>query len=243
MELLAEQAARDRDEPQVSLEPVQLLEISEVLALTQEASQASRRVAELAGRFLPFDQLHFALRLTEGRSRRAARPGGAARSARPRVGASGRDRARRGGSGERPHYFALHQGEARLIVPLRVAGRVHGALVLTAAPPAVLNPAHLGSAQRLADVVAPTSSWCAARPCSSAVPSWLEARAPALGSAVRLPGSFRTGPSAGRMNQKVDPQPGSDSAPIVPPCSSTSFLLSARPSPVPCACRLAVLST
>jgi hypothetical protein len=32
---------------------------------------------------------------------------------------------------------------------------VHGALVLTAAPPAVLNPLHLDPAQRLADVIAP----------------------------------------------------------------------------------------
>jgi hypothetical protein len=32
---------------------------------------------------------------------------------------------------------------------------VQGALLLTAAPAAVLNPAHLGPAQRLADVIAP----------------------------------------------------------------------------------------
>ena len=57
--------------------------------------------------------------------------------------------------GEVPHVFALAQGEARLIVPLRVGGRVHGAIVLTAAPPAVLNRAHVEPAQRLADVIAP----------------------------------------------------------------------------------------
>jgi hypothetical protein len=57
--------------------------------------------------------------------------------------------------GELPHFFALARGEARLIVPLRVAGRVHGALVLTAAHPAVLNRAHVDPAQRLADVIAP----------------------------------------------------------------------------------------
>lgn len=56
-------------------------------------------------------------------------------------------------------------------------------------------------------------------------------------------GCRRTGPSAGRMNQKVEPRPGSDSAPMVPPCISTSFLLSASPSPVPWAFRLAELST
>ncbi|HYC31514.1 MAG TPA: GAF domain-containing protein, partial [Gemmatimonadales bacterium] len=57
--------------------------------------------------------------------------------------------------GEVPATFDMVNGEARLVVPLRVAGRVHGALVLTAAPPAVLNPAHVRPAQQLADVVAP----------------------------------------------------------------------------------------
>jgi hypothetical protein len=58
-------------------------------------------------------------------------------------------------AGELPTLFGLVEGEARLIVPLRVAGRVQGAIVFTAEPPAVLNPAHLEPAQRLADVVAP----------------------------------------------------------------------------------------
>jgi hypothetical protein len=153
--LLAERAARDRDEPPVSLEPAQLLEISEVLALTQEPSQATWRITELAGRFLPFDHLHFALRLTEGDRVVLLDPG--ERRALPDLASVPVAGTALGEvvQGERPHFFALHQGEARLIVPLRVAGRVHGALVLTAAPPAVLNPAHLGPAQRLADVVAP----------------------------------------------------------------------------------------
>ncbi|HEU4954550.1 MAG TPA: GAF domain-containing protein, partial [Gemmatimonadales bacterium] len=138
----------------VSLEPVQLLEISEVLALTQEPSEATRRVAALAGRFLPFDHLHFALRLAEGDRVVLLDPG--ERRALPDLASVPVAGTAMGEvlQGERPHFFALHQGEARLIVPLRVAGRVHGALVLTAAQPAVLNPAHLGAAQRVADVVA-----------------------------------------------------------------------------------------
>jgi hypothetical protein len=35
-----------------------------------------------------------------------------------------------------------------------VAGRVHGALVLTARPPAVLREIHVPQAQQLADIVA-----------------------------------------------------------------------------------------
>ena len=153
--LLAAQAAREREEPRVPAPPVQLLEIGEVLALAREPSEATRRVAELAGRFLPFDELHFAIRLTEGDRVALLDPG--ERRALPDLASVPVAGTALGEvlQGERPHHFALVQGEARLIVPLRVAGRVHGALVLTAAPPAVLNPAHLIPAQRLADVIAP----------------------------------------------------------------------------------------
>ncbi|MGH7535808.1 MAG: hypothetical protein ACREMG_09495, partial [Gemmatimonadales bacterium] len=57
--------------------------------------------------------------------------------------------------GQRPDAFALVEGEARLVIPLRVAGRIHGALVFTAAPPAVLREVHIPIALQLADVVAP----------------------------------------------------------------------------------------
>jgi LytS/YehU family sensor histidine kinase len=56
--------------------------------------------------------------------------------------------------GEIPHSFVLVDGEARLVVPLRVAGRVHGALVLTAKHPAILREVHIRPAQQLADVIA-----------------------------------------------------------------------------------------
>jgi len=56
--------------------------------------------------------------------------------------------------GEIPSSFQLVEDEARLLVPLRVAGRIHGALVLTARPPALLREAHLPPAQQLADIVA-----------------------------------------------------------------------------------------
>jgi hypothetical protein len=49
----------------------------------------------------------------------------------------------------------MADGEARITVPLRVAGRIHGAMLLTARQPAVLREAHLLPAQHLADVVAP----------------------------------------------------------------------------------------
>ncbi|HEY7614693.1 MAG TPA: GAF domain-containing protein [Gemmatimonadales bacterium] len=153
--LLADHAARERDEPAPAPPPLQLFEIGETLALTREPGEATRRVAELAARVLPFDQLHFALRLSEGDRVVLLDPG--ERRAIPDLASVPVAGTALGEvlAGERPHYFTLHQGEARLIVPLRVAGRVHGALVLTAASPAVLNEAHLGPAQRVADAVAP----------------------------------------------------------------------------------------
>jgi hypothetical protein len=153
--LLVEQAARERGAPAEPVPPSPLLEISEALALGTDPKETTRRVAELAARLLPFDELHFALRLSEGDRVVLFDPG--ERRALPDLASVPVAGTALGQvlQGESPHHFALAQGEARLIVPLRVAGRVHGALVLTAAPPAVLNRAHLDPAQRLADVIAP----------------------------------------------------------------------------------------
>jgi hypothetical protein len=153
--LLVEQSVRDREAPPEPALPGRLLEIGEVLALGMDPTEATRRVAELAGRFLPFDALHFALRLSEGDRVVLLDPG--ERRPLPDLASVPVAGTALGQvlQGELPHLFALAQGEARLIVPLRVAGRVHGALVLTAAPPAVLNRAHVEPAQRLADVIAP----------------------------------------------------------------------------------------
>ena len=136
-----------------SAEP--LLEIAQLLAVGNDPAETAREVAERAGRFLPFDDLRIALRLSEGDRAVLFAPG--ERKAIPDlpslpVAGTGLGQVL---AGEVPQLFALVAGEARLIVPLRVQGRVHGALVMTAAPPAVLNPAHIGPAQRLADVIAP----------------------------------------------------------------------------------------
>jgi hypothetical protein len=132
-----------------------LLEIAQLLALGADPAETAREMAGRAGRFLPFDELRIALRLNEGDRAVLFAPG--ERKAIPDlpslpVAGTGLGQVL---AGEAPHLFALAGGEARLIVPLRVQGRVHGALVLTAAPPAVLNPLHLEPAQRLADVLAP----------------------------------------------------------------------------------------
>jgi hypothetical protein len=130
------------------------LDAAEMLATGTEFAATTRRVADLAARLLPFDQLRFAIRLSEGDRVVLLEPG----EPRPLpdlplIPVAGTALASVL-QGETPHSFLVVDGEARLIVPLRVAGRVHGALVLTAKYPAILREVHLRPAQQLADVVA-----------------------------------------------------------------------------------------
>jgi hypothetical protein len=153
--LLVERALLREAPPGRSSPAEPLLEIAQLLAVGDDPAETAREVAERAGRFLPFDDLRIALRLNEGDRAVLFTPG--ERKPIPDlpslpVAGTGLGQVL---AGEVPQLFALVAGEARLIVPLRVQGRVHGALVMTAAPPAVLNPTHLQPAQRLADVLAP----------------------------------------------------------------------------------------
>lgn len=130
------------------------LQAAELLATGSDFAETLRRVADLAARFLPFDSIQFALRLNEGDRVVLLTPG----ERRPLpdlplipVGGTTLAAVLQG---EIPHSFVLVDGEARLIVPLRVAGRVHGALVLTAQHPAILRVVHIEPAQQLADIAA-----------------------------------------------------------------------------------------
>jgi GAF domain-containing protein len=135
-------------------EPISALDAAEQLATGIEFAETTRRVADLAARFLPFDAMHFALRLSEGDRVVLLQPGESrALPDLPLVPVGGTALAAVL-QGEIPHSFLLAEGEARLIVPLRVAGRVHGAMVLTARHPAILREVHLRPAQQLADVIA-----------------------------------------------------------------------------------------
>jgi hypothetical protein len=132
-----------------------LAEGASLLATSADLSEATRRIRDVAAGFLPFDEMRYALRLSEGDRVVLLEPG--ERRALPDLPlvpvagtALGQILA-----AESPHSFTIADGEARLVVPLRVAGRVHGALVLSARPPGRLGEAHLAVAQQLADVVAP----------------------------------------------------------------------------------------
>lgn len=130
-------------------------EVAEVMAGSSDMGEAMCRVSELAGRLLPFDAMRYAIRLSEGDRVVLLEPG----ERRPLpdlplIPVAGTSLAEVL-AGALPGAFALVDGEARLIVPLRVAGRIHGALLLTAAPPALLRELHVHAAQQLADIVAP----------------------------------------------------------------------------------------
>jgi hypothetical protein len=136
-------------------QPTRLLEAAELLATGADFADSLRKVRELAGRSLPFDELRCAIRLCEGDRVVLLEPG--ERRPLPDLALIPVAGTTLAGvlQGDLPSAFALVDGEARLIVPLRVSGRVHGALVFTAARPAVLNAAHLPEAQQLADLLAP----------------------------------------------------------------------------------------
>jgi hypothetical protein len=131
-----------------------LFRIASLLATTSDPVAATRLIAEEGSGLLRFDKLTFALRLTEGDRVILLEPGERrALPDLPLVPVTGTALARVL-QGQAPHAFAQARGESRLIVPLRVAGRVHGALVFSAAAPAALAESDLDPAQRLADIVA-----------------------------------------------------------------------------------------
>jgi len=56
--------------------------------------------------------------------------------------------------GELPCVLGQHGNETRLIVPMRVAGRVNGALIFSSETAGALTEHHVVTAQHLADIVA-----------------------------------------------------------------------------------------
>jgi hypothetical protein len=153
--LFAAAGAAERKPAADTVGSLPLGEVAEVLAGCGNMGVTMSRITELAGRLLPFDAIRYAIRLSEGDRVVLLEPG----ERRPLpdlplIPVAGTCLAQVL-AGALPSAFALVEGEARLIVPLRVAGRVHGALILSAAPPAVLREVHVHGAQQLADVVAP----------------------------------------------------------------------------------------
>jgi hypothetical protein len=131
-----------------------LLGIAGLLATTSDPAAATRMIAEKGSALLPFTELAIALKLTEGDRVILLQPGEhRALPDLPLIPVTGTALARVL-RGEAPNAFSRARAETRLMVPLRVAGRVRGALVFSARAPAELSESHLGPGQRLADIVA-----------------------------------------------------------------------------------------
>jgi len=131
-----------------------LFRIAGLLATTSDPAVATTLLAQQGLGLFEYSELTIALKLTAGDRVVLLQPGERRKLLDlPLVPVAGTALARVL-RGESPNAFSRSQGESRLIVPLRVAGKVHGCLVFSARPPAELSALKLPAAQRLADIVA-----------------------------------------------------------------------------------------
>ena len=131
-----------------------LFRIAAVLAATSDPAAATRLIAQEGSALLPFTDFTIALKLTDGDRVVLLQPGERRSLLElPLVPVTGTALAHVL-RGEAPHALSEARAESRLIVPLQVAGKVHGALVFSARSPADLNESHLDTAHRLANIVA-----------------------------------------------------------------------------------------
>ncbi|MBA3346343.1 MAG: hypothetical protein H0T44_13785 [Gemmatimonadales bacterium] len=135
--------------------PTELLEVSELLATMRDLPEAMRRAAYVASLFLPFDEMRVALRLSQEDRVVLVAPGERRALAQlPSIPVADPGLARVL-LGQSRYAYAMLQGDASLVVPLRVAGRILGAAIFTARHPSLLREVHASPAQRLADLIAP----------------------------------------------------------------------------------------
>jgi hypothetical protein len=131
-----------------------LARMAELLAASTDLASATLLIAEKGQDLIPFTRLIFALRVADADRVVLLEPGERKRFADlPLVHTEGTTLARVI-LGQVPGALAHARGEVRLMVPLRVAGRIHGALVFSAPSPERLTESHLPLARQLADAVA-----------------------------------------------------------------------------------------
>ncbi|HXE57562.1 MAG TPA: GAF domain-containing protein [Gemmatimonadales bacterium] len=139
--------------------PSHLGKISEILATTARLGEATRLVMQEAQALIPFERLEFSLRSGEPDTVSLLTPGATLPLADlPRVPLRNTP-VGKVIRGEAPHLLTGEPGvralRSMLVVPLRVAGRVIGAMTLAASGPGAFNPADVALAQQLADAMAP----------------------------------------------------------------------------------------
>jgi GAF domain-containing protein len=127
-----------------------LLKIAGALATMTEPAAATRLIAIEGASVLPFETMVLVLKLTDSGRMVVLRPGERRAALMSRAGTTLADVL----SGGLPYAVGETSGQSRLVVPLRVAGRVQGALLFTAPLTCAWNEGHVQGAQGLADIVA-----------------------------------------------------------------------------------------
>lgn len=140
--------------------PMQLARIAELLASTPFLGEGSRQFAELAGTLLPVTAVEFAVRLADDQRVAVVRPGVTTPLAdlpqEPVEGTGVASVVR----GEVPFLLTVEEvvdakeQVSLLVVPLRTAGRIFGAMAMTAKGSTGFSKADMALAQQLADLAA-----------------------------------------------------------------------------------------
>ncbi|HEX6435378.1 MAG TPA: GAF domain-containing protein [Gemmatimonadales bacterium] len=131
-----------------------LFRIAGLLATTTDPAVATQLIAAEAATALPFDKLTFVLRMTQTDRVILVEPGERRPLASLPLVSVGESALALTLRGNLPCAFAHQNGESRMVVPLRVAGRIHGAMIFSATAPNALTEQHVVTAQHLADIVA-----------------------------------------------------------------------------------------
>ena len=153
--LAAEEAAPPVVKPAEPIPHAELMfRIAGLLATTSDPAVATELIAAEARAAIPYDKLSFALRMTQTERVVLLEPGEKRTLAHlPLISVAGTALGKTL-NGDLPCAFGQHGSETRLFVPLRVAGRVHGALIFSSETSGSLTEHHVLIAQHLADIVA-----------------------------------------------------------------------------------------
>jgi GAF domain-containing protein len=141
--------------------PAQLARAAELLATTAFLGEGSKQFVELVSALLPASEVEFAVRLGDEQRVAVVRPGvGTPLADLPQEPVEGTGVAAVV-RGEVPYLSSTEGSEeggravAVLVVPLRTAGRVFGAMAMTGTGAEPFSPSEMALAQQLADLVAP----------------------------------------------------------------------------------------
>jgi GAF domain-containing protein len=139
--------------------PMHLARVAELLATTPFLGEGAKLFKQQAGAMLPITDLEFAVRLGEEQRVAVVKPGSTIPLAdlpQEPIEAAGVAAVVRG----EVAFLLTSQEEAAgsrsvLVVPLRVGGRIFGAMAMTAGTGSTFSRADTAVAQQLADLVAP----------------------------------------------------------------------------------------